>query len=34
MVTRGKALENWQLCTYFTDNVLDDLSNTSGVKSS
>ena len=25
MVTRGKELENWQLCTYFTENVLDDI---------
>ena len=25
MVTRRNALENWQLCTYFTENVLEDI---------
>ena len=25
MVTRENTLENWQLCTYFTENALDDI---------
>ena len=25
MVTRENTLENWQLCTYFTENVLDHI---------
>ena len=30
--TRGNASQNWQLCTYFTENVLEDIEQISMVQ--